>query len=595
MIAAVAATLRQFEYVREWDDEFLKLFPHRFDYIYALHPEPGTKPDWKTQSNHPLSDRLIRQGAYLYGVRFGAQTNYLMLDIDSSSIYHPRRDEFAIHRIQAALEPLGLVCNVACTSSYSGGIHVYFPFTEPQSSWEIALVATTLLENAGFKIAPGLLEIFPNPKGYVAEGNKSLYAAHRLPLQAGSYILNQDWAQTISHQSTFVTNWKFAQARNDINSLQLTQILKQARRKQYRISGNAQKFLNDLNAEIELGWTEPGQTNHLLGRIAMREYIFRHVIDGGKPLAGQTLAAAISQVARSLPGFDQWCNHRNELEQKAAYWVRSVEASPYYHYGHGKKLEIAQLEEPAEPKINWNQQQTDNARQRITAAISDLLNKNALPVQAKARCIALSAYSISATTLYKHKNLWHPDFLLNSTNSPSESPESLPYGELHPLPPNSANVESPESLPYGELHPVLPNKLVGLDGEGAAPQPPSLSPANEVGGCGGFSTGREPDSAAPNTKSEPQLEKVNAALRDGTLRDVYWSSTHDCRCVVFHNGIIMPVEQWVNQQPQLDAPLEPASEGIELVRRVIEQIKAKEAARKAEKLAEQIRSFDIFP
>ncbi len=92
----------------------------------------------------------------------------------------------------------------------------------------------------------------------------------------------------------------------------------------------------------------------------MREYIFRHVIDGGKPLAGQTLAAAISQVARSLPGFDQWCNHRNELEQKAAYWVRSVEASPYYHYGHGKKLEIAQPEAPAEPKINWNQQQTDN-------------------------------------------------------------------------------------------------------------------------------------------------------------------------------------------------------------------------------------------
>nr|MBA2749396.1 hypothetical protein [Tatlockia sp.] len=296
------------------------------------------------------------------------------------------------------------------------------------------------------------------------------------------------------------------------------------------------------------------------------------------------------------PGFDQWCNHRNELEQKAAYWVRSVEASPYYHYGHGKKLEIAQPEAPAEPKINWNQQQTDNARQRITAAISDLLNKNALPAQAKARCIALSAYGISATTLYKHKNLWHPDFLLNSTNSPSESPESLPYAELHPLPPNYANVESPESLPYAELHPVLPNKLVGLDGEGAAPQPPSLIPTNEVGGCGGFSTGREPDSAAaPNTKSESQLEKVNAALRDGTLRDVYWSSTHDCKCVVFHNGIIMPVEQWVNQQPQLDAPLEPASEGIELVRRVVEQIKAKQAARKAEKLAEQIRSFDIFP
>lgn len=546
MTLAVAATPRQFEYVREWDDEFLKLFPHRFDYIYALHPEPGTKPDWKTQSNHPLSDRLIRQGAYLYGVRFRAQTNYLMLDIDSSSIYHPRRDPFAVHRIQDALEPLGLVCNVACTSSYSGGIHVYFPFTEAQSSWEIAKGAATLLENAGFKIAPGQLEIFPNPKGYVADENKSLYTAHRLPMQAGSYILNEDWALTYSHQSTFVSHWKFAQARNDINSKQLTQILKQARRKQYRISGDAQKFLNDLNAEIETGWTEPGQTNHLLGRIAMREYIFRHAIDGGDPLEGQALAEAIFQVAQSLPGFNQWCNHRNKLEEKAAYWVRSVEASHYYHYGHGKKHQATQLEEPAESKINWNQQQKDSARQRVTAALADLLNKNALPVQAKARCIALSAYGISATTLYKHKNLWHPDFLLNSTNFTSESPQALPDTELHPQRLNSDDVESPEALPDEELHPVLPNKLMGLAGEGAATQQPSASPINEAGGCGGFSTSSEP---------APQ----------------------------------------VDAQPQLDATSEPAPEGIELVRRVIEQIKAKKAARKADKLAEWIRSFDIFP
>jgi hypothetical protein len=545
MIAA-KSQIRQFKYVVEWDDVFLKLFPHRFDYIYAPHPEPGTKPDWKTQSNHPLSDRLIRQGAYLYGVRFGAQTNYLMLDIDSSSIYHPRRDPFAIHRIQHALEPLGLVCNVACTSSYSEGIHVYFPFTEAQSSWEIALVAATLLENAGFKIAPGQLEIFPNPKGYVAEENKSLYAAHRLPMQAGSYILNEDWALTISYQSTFVSHWKFAQARNDINSLQLTQILKQARRKQYRISGDAQKFLNDLNAEIETGWTEAGQTNHLLGRIAMREYIFRHAIDGGDPLEGQALAEAISQVARSLPGFDQWCNHRNELEEKAAYWVRSVEASHYYHYGHGKKHQATQLEEPAEPKITWNQQQRDSARQRITAALADLLNKNALPVQAKARCIALSGYGISATTLYKHKNLWHPDFLLNSTNYHSESPQALPDTELHPQKLNSDDLESPQALPDTELHPALLNKLLGLAGEGAASQQPSASPTNDEGGCGGFSTRGEPVPQAAD-------------------------------------------------HPQLDAPSAPLPEGIELVRRVIEQIKAKKAARKAEKLAERLRSFDIFP
>jgi hypothetical protein len=60
-----------------------------------------------------LSDRLIQQGAFLYGVRFGKLTHYLMLDIDASSQYHPSRDPYALTRILAALEPLGLVAHLA--------------------------------------------------------------------------------------------------------------------------------------------------------------------------------------------------------------------------------------------------------------------------------------------------------------------------------------------------------------------------------------------------------------------------------------------------------------------------------------------------
>ena len=62
-----------FGYVREENDPylapFLALWPNRFDYIFASHPEPGKKPDWQTESRHPLGDRLIQQGAYLYGIR----------------------------------------------------------------------------------------------------------------------------------------------------------------------------------------------------------------------------------------------------------------------------------------------------------------------------------------------------------------------------------------------------------------------------------------------------------------------------------------------------------------------------------------------
>lgn len=144
-----------FESIREWDDEFLSLFPHRFDYIWAEHPNPNAQVDWKTESRHPLADRLIQQSAYLYGVRFGAETKYCLIDIDAGSTYHPKHDPLAIFRITAALEPLGLVGYMTCTSSYSKGLHLYFPFQQAQSSWQLAIALTCLLENAGFKLQPG--------------------------------------------------------------------------------------------------------------------------------------------------------------------------------------------------------------------------------------------------------------------------------------------------------------------------------------------------------------------------------------------------------------------------------------------------------
>ena len=90
MVAPLSS--QRFQYIQEGDNEFLSLFPHRFDYIYAPHPNPGDTPDWLTESRHPLSDRLIQQGGYLYGVRFGSETSYALLDIDFNSRYHPNQD-----------------------------------------------------------------------------------------------------------------------------------------------------------------------------------------------------------------------------------------------------------------------------------------------------------------------------------------------------------------------------------------------------------------------------------------------------------------------------------------------------------------------
>ncbi|MBD3884917.1 hypothetical protein IFO70_24595 [Phormidium tenue FACHB-886] len=404
-----------FRGVREWENQFLALFPHRFDYIWAEHPSQSASVEWKTESRHPLSDRLIQQGAYLYGVRFGAETNYCLLDIDTASLYHPKQDPLAISRIAAALEPLGLVSYTACTSSYSGGLHLYFPFPQTQSSWQLAIALACLLEIAGFKLQPGQLEIFPNPKPYVTDGTLSLFNAHRLPLQIGSYVLNEAFQPIWSDSHTFVSQWQLAQQRNDIDSKTLKQILKQSRRKHFGISGKAEKFINDLNAEIELGWTGSGQTNRLLGRITMRTYIFHHIFSGGEPLKGEALVDEIVETARSLPGYEEWCRHQHEIEHRAEEWARCIENSHYFHFGdqHKKpKLEVQDPELTAaiDQSPSWNQRRSAATRDRIRRAIANLLETNSLPAKPTARFQTLLKYGIGGASLYRHRDLWHPSY-----------------------------------------------------------------------------------------------------------------------------------------------------------------------------------------
>jgi hypothetical protein len=392
-------------------ETFLSLWPHRFDFIFASHPEPGEKPHWKTETKYPLRDRVIEQGSALYGVRFGKTTEYCMVDIDRDSPYHPQNDPLAIHRIHSALESLGLVESVICQSSYSGGIHIYFPFTEAQASWEMGLVVTTLLQHQGFIVKGGTLEVFPNPRMHALDCTPSLYYGHRLPLQAGSYLLDKDFQPIPGEHFKFVQCWQCAKQKNDINEKTVVQVLKKSRRLQYPIKKGAQEFLNDLNAEIEPGWSDSGQTNRLLGRIALRSYIFGHVLSHKVPLIGDALIADIIQVARSLPGFEEHSGHVRDIEERAKDWAKSVEQSPrYYPYGTSNDTK----KERGEPS-RYNEIKQESARERIASALGELLNAGTLPSNPTPRAKALiGQFKFSAATLYKHKDLWHPNHLLES-------------------------------------------------------------------------------------------------------------------------------------------------------------------------------------
>jgi hypothetical protein len=217
------------------------------------------------------------------------------------------------------------------------------------------------------------------------------------------------------NQETFVQHWQFAQGRNSLDTKAIERILKAARRRQFRVTGKADKFLNDLNAEIEQGWTGPGQTNRLLGRIAMRSYIFGHVLYTDKPLEGHALVHDIVTIAQNLPGYHDWCQHQQEVEKRAQDWRLAIEQSHYFHYGTDKRPVELSPDSPNESEPSWNQQQQAEARARIQQAIADLLEKAALPSGITERFDALVTYGLSGTTLYRHRDLWHPRHLQNAT------------------------------------------------------------------------------------------------------------------------------------------------------------------------------------
>jgi hypothetical protein len=417
VVTGLSTGISPSHYVQEWQDEFLALFPHRYDYIWADHTPPGVPVPWQTETRYPLSDRAIRQGTSLHGVRFGSETSYALLDIDAGSAYHPSRDAFAIPNLVQSLELLGLSSYIGITSSSSGGLHLYFPFDQPQSSWKIAIALTTTLEAAGYNVYPGQLEAFPNPKPYSPNGVPSLFNAHRLPLQIGSYLLNSDFQSIWTTQSEFLERWRFCRSQNVLDLNAIKKILKQVKHLAFPVTGKADKFINDLNTEIELGWTGPSQTNRLLGRITMREYVFRHVISGGDPQTGQKLVDAIVQVARSLPGYTQWCRHQHEIFQRAEEWAHCIENSHYFPYGssHGKfqSKQNPVLDAAIKQAPSWNQQRSATTRDRIRYALIDLLEHSTLPAKATARFQALLGYGIGGGSLYRHRDLWHPTHLEN--------------------------------------------------------------------------------------------------------------------------------------------------------------------------------------
>ncbi|NHC35954.1 hypothetical protein [Scytonema millei] len=399
---------------------FCQYFNHPWGFIYAPAIR-SEKPHWQTETRYPLQPRNLWQQYQnphsFLGLRFGKNTRYFAIDIDINSAYHPAHDPTAYKSVLGALEEIGLCKPVAVTSSDSGGIHVYYFFGEELPTFPLACACFDALTDAGLEIKQGQLEIFPNLKAWTAL--PSNYNALRLPLQAGSFMLDESMSPYTNDLDSFLDAADWSAAGQDYFTLKLA--IKAASLRQQKLykpanSIKAELWRLDLKQRIAQGWTDYGQTNSLLKDIACYGIVF-------KELADEALVEYIVETALTSPGYCEYCRHQHNIEQRAREWAYCCMGfyTPYpsipnrqrnYRSHFGCANNIVDF-----PHSNLNQEKQLHTQERIRNIVAHLELAGELPLTPAIRATAIIATSkqlygvgVSKTTLHKpeYLALWHP-------------------------------------------------------------------------------------------------------------------------------------------------------------------------------------------
>ena len=486
------------------DDAYWSKF-NAWQFLQASVPKAHQKPDWKAVAAYPIARRLAHRGK-LIAIRPNTYTQFLVLDLDALSRYHQKQNPYAIPQLQQALEErLGLVSCIPLRSSDSRGLHLWYWFKDEQNSYRLAEAVAIVLKEAGFILQAGHLETFPNRKAWIDSDNPddwSQYHAIRLPLlEPGSYLLDaHNRYEPLLHplldqRQEFLHLIDHCQRRNDLTSERIEAILATQPKPFKKVSVSGNQYLTDLLDKVRDGWDGHGQTNQILFDVTRLIRIFGHLLHGTEPYwETERLAAAIHDYLLTLPGREQFCSHNHELEKLAQNWAKWVQTSKYKPYGYGKiPLDPEPQLETVLPTHNQKLQQT--ARERIISAIVQLLNQDRLPTTTTARIEALETLGIQRGTLYRHRDLWHPENLLDSPE-PTASNEFTPIIELEPL---------QTRLKPSQRREFTPIAAKELEARSAA-SPEQAPDIKELGGSGGISTA----SSLPLLRKVPDKQKRSA-------------------------------------------------------------------------------------
>ncbi len=442
------------------EQEFAALFPHLWDWIVK------NADGWHTNPKYPLSPRDLiqkwRSPHEIIGVRFGTETRYLMLDIDSGSPYHPANDEQGINKVLGAMESIGLTRYILMRSSNSTGLHLYFPLPESINSFNLACASRHALEKAGLTVKGGTLETFPSLKAY-SDVTKTLFNGHRLPLQESSYLLDSNYEPYSQSLESFLIAWKTAAASQDIKILNKA-IATAPRPKNIKTNGAGKttEWRSDLESRIATGWTGKGQTNELMFQISQYGRVFLGIDDLNE------LVEYTATQTKNCKGFYEYSNHTQEVDRLALDKSKYV-MEEYHPYGSKSGLtigdRIAKTKKPKTPLID----RVMLAVQKLGGQLFERTRDLIAAIRAIAKC--------SPTPLYEFKELWQP--LLKNCNAVSSN-EYSDFDATETT--NQENIQNAETITESRVTVLALYEVLFVDVEERNPKQSkeSLDPAASI-------------------------------------------------------------------------------------------------------------------
>ena len=288
------------------------------------------------------------QRGHILGKRFGKLTNYLMIDVDISSPFHPRNG--GIQPILDAMESIGLCRYLLIRSSASGGLHIYFPLAEPVGSWALARTAHAALTAAGVTVAAGICELFPNKKAFKAEHN-----GHRLPLQEGSFILDDDFGCIGNDKAVFLQQWQLCAAGQD-EALLAEKLAHKPLPRPQQVS---------VGSLPPIAWTQTGQSNEVMKQLV--NYGDRYLGLKTIPALGDWMTA----VAPQLPGFEQFASQESKHDLTRKHWAYRWAKS---HFKSARRY-------AAKKSVDHNAMVAAEALERLKIALNKLVDGSKLGIK----------------------------------------------------------------------------------------------------------------------------------------------------------------------------------------------------------------------